>query len=88
MPPLQLADLPEAIPIPYRSAEAPDGLDLYGLLRGPLPIENSFRRLALRATVERLLYLLDSSLRGARERERKPFIRSEGRPNPRAGAVH
>ncbi|MFM7641532.1 MAG: LexA family protein [Cyanobium sp.] len=32
MPPLQLADLPEGIPIPYRSAEAPDGLDLNGLL--------------------------------------------------------
>jgi len=31
MPPLQLADLPEAIPIPYRSAEAPDGLDLNSL---------------------------------------------------------
>jgi DNA polymerase V len=32
MSPLKLADLPEAIPIPYRSAEAPDGLDLNGLL--------------------------------------------------------
>jgi len=32
MPPLQLADLPEGIPIPYRSAEAPDGLDLNSLL--------------------------------------------------------
>ncbi|MEB3243001.1 MAG: S24 family peptidase [Cyanobacteriota bacterium] len=32
MLPLQLADLPEAIPVPYRSAEAPDGLDLNGLL--------------------------------------------------------
>jgi DNA polymerase V len=29
---LRLADLPEAIPIPYRSAEAPDGLDLNSLL--------------------------------------------------------
>jgi SOS-response transcriptional repressor LexA len=29
---LQLADLPEAVPIPYRSAEAPDGLDLNSLL--------------------------------------------------------
>lgn len=32
MLPLQLADLPEAIPIPYRGAEAPDGLDLNRLL--------------------------------------------------------
>ncbi|MFN9570421.1 MAG: S24 family peptidase [Cyanobacteriota bacterium] len=32
MPPLQLADLPEAIPIPCRSAEALDGLDLNSLL--------------------------------------------------------
>jgi DNA polymerase V len=32
MPPLQLADLPVGIPIPYRSAEAPDGLDLNSLL--------------------------------------------------------
>ncbi len=32
MPLLQLADLPEGIPIPFRSAEAPDGLDLIGLL--------------------------------------------------------
>ncbi|MEB3316756.1 MAG: S24 family peptidase [Cyanobacteriota bacterium] len=40
---LQLADLPEAIPIPYRSAEAPDGLDLNGLLI-PHPLSTFFMR--------------------------------------------
>jgi DNA polymerase V len=43
MPPLQLADLPEAIPIPYRSAEAPDGLDLNSLLI-PHPLSTFYMR--------------------------------------------
>ncbi len=40
---LQLADLPEAIPIPYRSAEAPHGLDLNSLLI-PHPLSTFFMR--------------------------------------------
>jgi hypothetical protein len=43
MPPLRLADLPEAIPIPYRSAEAPDGLELNSLLI-PHPLSTFYMR--------------------------------------------
>jgi DNA polymerase V len=43
MPPLQLANLPEAVPIPYRSAEAPDGLDLNSLLI-PYPLSTFYMR--------------------------------------------
>jgi DNA polymerase V len=43
MPPLQLADLPEGIPIRYRSAEAQDGLDLNGLLI-PHPLSTFYMR--------------------------------------------
>ena len=43
MPSLQQADLPEAIPIPYRSAEEPDGLDLNGLLI-PNPLSTFYMR--------------------------------------------
>ena len=43
MPPLQLADHPEGIPIPYRSAEAPDGLDLNSLLI-PHPLSTFYMR--------------------------------------------
>jgi DNA polymerase V len=43
MLPLQLDDLPLSIPIPYRSAEAPDGLDLNTLLI-PHPLSTFFMR--------------------------------------------
>ncbi|MFM7235958.1 MAG: S24 family peptidase [Cyanobium sp.] len=43
MPVLRLDDLLKAIPIPYRSAEAPDGLDLNSLLIAH-PLSTFFRR--------------------------------------------
>jgi DNA polymerase V len=66
MPPLQLADLPEAIPIPYRSAEAPDGLDLNGLLI-PNPLSTFYmrvrgHRLRRRGVHDGDLLLIDRSI--------------------------
>jgi len=43
MGPLQLVDLPVAIPMPCRGAEAPDGLDLNTLLI-PNPLSTFFPR--------------------------------------------